>query len=342
MNLFYLGIDLHLRRTYAVLMKNSGEVVDKRRIQNNEFGKYLEEVVPRETYAVIEATRNWAFAYDLLSEHVERTELAHPKELRMIASAVVKDDPIDAKVLADLARLNFLPIAYAAPKEIRDLRQWIRHRYWLVGQRTQAKNRIHAALASYNLVSPTKDLFGVSGREYLDQALESTRLATRRVIQDNLALIDFLSDQIQALEDEIPLEPEHDQSIKLLKTVPGVGPIIAITILAEIGDYRRFSSPKSLCHWAGLTPKVHKSDRLVRHGRISKQGSPYLRGAMTRAASVASRSSKRWYLVHENMLPRCGRAGAKVVVARRLLTVIYFMLKRQEPYQEDYLSKNDR
>jgi transposase len=333
---FYLGIDLHLKRTYAGLMDHTGKVIDERRIRNLDMQAYLQGHVPRETYAVLEATRNWAFMYDLLAEHVERVELAHPKELKAIASAAVKTDQIDAKVLANLARLNFLPTSYAAPKEIRDLRLYIRHRDWLVGQRTQAKNRIHAVLASYNLVSPSKDLFGVSGREFLAQQMDSIRPLARRVVCDHLTLIDGLDQQIAALEADLQLGEEHKQTLNLLKSMPGVGLITGTVILAEIGDVHRFNSPKALCHWAGLTPRVRKSDQVVRHGRITKQGSPYLRAAMTRSATVASRSSKRWYHIHEKLLPRCGRTGAKVAVARRLLTVIYFMLKRQQPYLENY------
>ncbi|MEJ2486692.1 MAG: transposase [Anaerolineales bacterium] len=115
---FYLGIDLHLKRTYAVLMDNTGKIIDERRIRNDEIEDYLAEVMPRNTYAVLEATRNWPFMYDLLSENLERVELAHPKELKAIATAVVKDDAIDSKTLANLARLNYLPIAFIvfAPK----------------------------------------------------------------------------------------------------------------------------------------------------------------------------------------------------------------------------------
>ena len=69
---FYLGIDLHLKRTYAVLMDKTGQVIDERRLLNDEFEQYLKEVVPKNTYAVLEATRNWPFMYDLLSEHLER------------------------------------------------------------------------------------------------------------------------------------------------------------------------------------------------------------------------------------------------------------------------------
>jgi transposase len=291
---FYLGIDLHLKRTYAVLMDHAGKVIDERRIKNLNIKEYLKGNVPQETYAVLEATRNWAFMYDLLDQHVAKVALAHPKELKAIANAAVKTDQIDAKVLANLARLNFLPISYAAPKEIRDLRLYVRHREWLIRQRTQSKNRIHAVLARYNLVSPTKDLFGVKGREYLSQVREEVRPTAQRVVDDNLVLIDRLDKQIEALEEDLQLSDEHEKLIKLLKTMPGVGRVTATIILAEIGDIVRFNSPKALCNWAGLTPKVRKSDRIVRHGRISKQGSPYLRAAMTRAATVASRISPRW------------------------------------------------
>ena len=332
---FYLGIDLHLKRTYVVLLDSTGKVLDERQIQNLDIKEYLEEKVPRKTLAVLEATRNWPFMYDLLKEHVERVELAHPKELKAIASAAVKTDRIDASVLAHLARLNFLPTSYAAPKEVRDLRLYMRHREWLVRQRTQAKNRIHAVLASYNLVSPAKDLYGVRGCEFLEEALARISPSARRVIVDNLRLVNHITEEVEALESDVQLSDEQKQIVTLLKTMPGVGPINATVILAEIGDISRFNSPKALCHWAGLTPRVRKSDQVVRHGRITKEGSPYLRAAMTRAAASASRTSPKWRQVHEDMRLRCGNKGAKVVVARRLLTVIYHMLTRQQPYQEN-------
>ena len=341
MYLFYLGIDLHLKRTYAVLMDSEGRVVDERRLPNGEVAAYLRERVPAETYAVLEATRNWPFMYDLLEEHVDRVELAHPKELKAISAAAVKTDKVDARTLANLARMNYLPISYAPPPEIRDLRLEVRHRDSLVRQRTQAKNRIHAALASYNVISPKADLFGASGREYLEEEmLEQLRPASVRTIQRDLVLIDHLSEQIKEIEGTLQLSAEQEYLVKILRTMPGVGRLGAIILLAEIGDIRRFKSAKALCNWAGLTPKVKGSDTHVRHGRISKQGSALVRATMSRAATLASRYSRRWYLVHEKLALRCGRQAAKVAVARRLLTVIYYMLKRQEPYQEEYTSQD--
>ena len=334
---FYLGIDLHKKRTYVVLLNQAGQVVDERRLRNTEMPAYLTDYVPPETYAVLEATRNWPFMYDLLSAHVARVELAHPKEVKAIAAAAVKTDQIDAGVLAHLARLNYLPTAYAAPIAVRDLRQTMRQRAWLVKHRTQAKNRIHAVLASYNLVMPVADLCGPGGQAFLAEVVpQHLRPAAQRVVTDTLALIAHLDEKIQTLIDEVALTDRQAELVHLLQTMPGVGQVTALTIVAEIGDIRRFPRAKSLCNWAGLTPRVHKSDVVVRHGRISKQGSPYLRGALVRAAIVASRFSPRWYAVHERLVPRCGRIGAKVAVGRRLLTVIYHMWTRGEPYDEDY------
>lgn len=338
---FYLGLDVHLKKTYAVLLDAQGDTRDERHIANEKLSAYLHEAVPPKTYAVLEATRNWPFLYDLLVGHVERVELAHPKELKAISSAAVKTDRIDARVLAQLARLNYLPIAYAAPATTRDLRLLMRHRSQLVWARTRAKNRIHALLAMYNLGAAVTDLFGVHGREILEQELcPQLRPAARNVLENHLGLIDHLNEQIAATEAAIELTPEQKQAVRLLTTMPGVGKTIAHTIVAEIGEIQRFHSPKALCNWAGLTPRVRQSAAITQHGSITKRGSPYLRAAMTQAATIASRFSKRWYKVHERLAYRCGKQAAKVAVARRLLTVAYYILKRNEPYQEDYRCKH--
>ncbi len=118
-----------------------------------------------------------------------------------------------------------------------------------------------------------------------------------------------------------------------------MGRTSAPTIVAEIGDVERFHSPKALCNWAEMTPRVRNSEIVKRHGRISKEGSTFLRGAMMRAATVASSSSKRWYLAHEDLMKRSRRKGAKVAVFRDLLTVVYHMLTMNKPYQENHGQK---
>jgi transposase len=136
------------------------------------------------------------------------------------------------------------------------------------------------------------------------------------------------------------LTPKQKQAVRLLTSVPGVGKTIAHTIVAEIGEIQRFHSPKARCNGAGLTPRVRQSAAITHRGSIFKQGAPYLRTAMTQAGTIASRFSKHWYEVHEHLAYRCGKQAAKVAVARRLLTVVYSMLKRNQPYQEEYERKH--
>ena len=255
---FYLGIDLHLKRSYLVLMDAEGEVIDKRRLKNTEMETYISRNVPKETYAVMEATRNWPFFYNLLAKHVDRVELAHAKGVRMIAAAAVKTDQIDASGLAHLARLNFLPIAYAAPKEIRDLRQHLRYREWLIDERRRAKNRIHAVLAGYNLASPVTDLFGRAGREWLQEVAEKElRPVSRRVVLETLTMIDQLDDQIKELAKDIPLPEDLKPKAEILMSMPGIGKLLSAVILAEIGDIKGERMNLALEHLADLLSEMN-------------------------------------------------------------------------------------
>ena len=333
---FYLGIDLHLKNSYLVLLDQSGKQVDGCHLQTSELVSYVKDHVPPETCAVLEATRNWAYFYDELSALVTDVKLAHPKELKAISSAAVKTDRIDATVLAHLARMNYLPVAYAAPKDVRDLRQYTRHREELVNLRTQAKNRVHAVFAQYQIAYPKSDLFGKGGRKFLDAYLDKVRPSAKYVLENQLALIDCLDELIEetVLAQRKALNAKQKQIQRLLMSIPGVGAIHATTILAEIGEIERFPRAKSLCNWAGLTPRIRNSDQVIRHGHISKQGSPHLRAAMTQAAAVASYRNKYWKNVHDKLVPRCSKKGAKVAVARRLLTTVFYVWSRQEAYRE--------
>ena len=167
----YLGVDLHKRRTYVVLMDAQGKVCDQRRLANEAMTDYAAQL-PEHTFAVVEATGNWSYMYDVLKPHVETVVLAHPKQVRAIAAAKVKTDKIDASILAHLARADLLPTAYAPALDIRELRETVRHRAKLVRERTRHKNQIHRLLSLYNVQPLCKDLFGKRGLEFLGHVRE--------------------------------------------------------------------------------------------------------------------------------------------------------------------------
>jgi transposase len=113
----YLGVDLHRRRSYVVLMDNQGKLIDQRRLPNDAMPDYVAQL-PKSTFAVLEATGNWSYMYDVLEEGADKVVLAHPKRVKAIAAARIKTDKIDANILAHLARVDLLPTAYAPPVEI--------------------------------------------------------------------------------------------------------------------------------------------------------------------------------------------------------------------------------
>ncbi len=162
----------------------------------------------------------------------------------------------------------------------------LRHRAQLVRLRTLLRNRIHAVLGHHGHDRPGGCWSG-PGRAWL--ASWELPAVFREVIDDDLALIDALQQPIDRLDWEVHQRARTEPAVKVLTRLPGIGPFTALVILAETGDVSRFGSARKLAAWAGLTPTVRGSDRTVRHGHISKQGSAWLRWILCEAAQTAKR-----------------------------------------------------
>ena len=163
----WVGIDLHRRRSQIAIIDEHGELSLSRRIVNDRdaFRELLGDA--NGTHVALEATYGWEWLAELLQEGGYDVHLAHPLRTQAIAAARVKTDAVDAKTLAHLLRAGFLPEAYVAPRELRDLRELLRHRAVLTRMRTAVKNRVHALLARQGIQPEPTDLFGQAGREFL-------------------------------------------------------------------------------------------------------------------------------------------------------------------------------
>ena len=163
----WIGIDLHRRRSQIAVIDEHGELSLSRRIVNDRemFLELLGD--PGSAHVALEATYGWEWLAELLEEAGYDLHLAHPLRTRAIAAARVKTDAIDAKTIAHLLRAGFLPEAYVAPRELRDLRELLRHRATLTRMRSAVKNRVHAILAKHGIPREHSDLFGKGGREFL-------------------------------------------------------------------------------------------------------------------------------------------------------------------------------
>ena len=326
----WVGIDLHRRRSHIAVVDERGELTVSRRIVNDPetFLELLGDPGEGETHVALEATYGWEWLAELLEEAGYDLHLAHPLRTRAIAAARVKTDAIDARTLAQLLRSGMLPEAYVAPRELRDLRELLRHRATLTRMRSAVKNRVHAILAKHGIIHQHCDLFGKGGREFL-AALE-LRAAPRRRLDSLIALICDFDREIADTTREIEQRAHEDDRVDVLTQIRGVGRYTALLIIAEIGDFTRFPSARHLCSWAGLAPTVRSSDGKARLGHISRQGSPALRWALVEAAQKITTGSGPLRDKFERIAKRRGRKIAKVAVAREILTLSYYGLRDGE------------
>jgi transposase len=278
----WVGIDLHRRRSFIAMLDDQGELTRSQRIVNDRdsFVELLGD--PEGTQVAVEATYGWEWLADALEDAGYELHLAHPLRTRAIAAARVKTDAVDAKTLAQLLRAGLLPEAYIAPRELRDVRELLRHRVALVAMRTATKNRVHAILAKHGITHQHSDLFGTAGRQFL-AALE-LRDAPRRRLTSLLSLLDDFEREITSTTSEIEQQAKADERVAVLCQIHGIGRYTAMLIIAEIGAIRRFPTARHLCAWAGLTPTVRSSDSKTRLGNISRQGASLLRWAAVEAA----------------------------------------------------------
>jgi transposase len=324
-----VGIDLHKRRSHIAALDEQGRKVLSRRIDNDPaiFLELLAKI-DGESKVALEATYGWEWLADVLEEAGFELHLAHPLRTKAIASARVKTDSVDALTLAHLLRTDLLPEAYIAPRELRDLRDLLRHRVALTHMRSALKNRVHALIARQGVRHDQTDLFGKAGFEFLSEL--ELREPPRRRLDSLLALIADFDREIAATTREIDQRARRDDRVDVLCQIRGVGPYTAMLVIAEIGDITRFAKARKLCAWAGLTPTVRSSDGKARLGHISRQGSRPLRWALVEAAQHSVRGGGPLRDDFERIAKRRGRKIAKVAVARKILTLCYYGLRDGE------------
>jgi transposase len=323
----YVGMDVHRKRSQIAVLDDAGVQQRNRNVPNDpaKLVPILGALAPG-TPVAFEAAYGWGWLVDLLEELELEPHLVHPSRCKAIASARLKNDKVDAATLAQLLRADLLPEAWIAPQQVRDLRALLRHRASLVRMGTACKNRVHAVLADRG-ISEDQILWTGPGRAWLaDLELPAT---PRGIIQDCCGLLDALATPIARLEREIYALAKPDPRVQALMTLPGVGRLTAMTLVAEIGDIGRFPTARKLCAWAGLTPTVRNSDRKVRHGHITKQGSPWVRGILQEAAQTAKRHPM-FAGAYGELARRRGKNIATVAIARRLLARCFHILKQLE------------
>jgi transposase len=323
----YVGMDVHRKRSQVAIVDEAGDQQRNCNVANDpaKLLPILGALAPG-TPVAFEAAYGWGWLVELLEELELQPHLVHPSRCKAIASARLKNDKVDARTLAQLLRADLLPEAWIAPQATRDLRALLRHRARLVRLATGLKNRVHAELADRG-IGEDRILWTGPGRAWL--AGLALPPIPRAIVEDCCGLLDALAAPIARLERQIAALAKPDPRVQALQVLPGIGKLTAMTLVAEIGDVGRFPSARKLCAWAGLTPQVRNSDRKVRHGHITKQGSPWVRGILQEAAQTAKRHPM-FAGAYGQLARRRGNNIATVAIARRLLARTFHILTQLE------------
>lgn len=333
----FVGVDYHKRYSFATIMGESGEILKQGRLPNSAeaVAQFLSEHGGTECSAVLEATRNWCVMHDWLEDSCGSVTLAHALKVRAIAEAKIKTDKIDSTTLAHLLRCDLVPRAHVSSPAARVLKNLLRHRMFLVKLQTMTKNRIHVLIDRYPEVRrdrPAQELFNRAGLAWLKIVV--LQASDRSILDNELQLLDALRQRIKDIDAVLKETTSQDDRVDRLMTIPGIGLFFAMLIVSEIDDIGRFSQPKKLHAYAGLVPSTYASGGRQYHGRIIKAGNPYLRWAMIEAVWPALRKDPALNESYQQIARRKGANKAKVAAARRLLTIVYRVLKENRCWRE--------
>lgn len=325
----YVGLDVHKEFCQASVLNDDGEEISNERVATD--AEALNAFLDRfeDAKFVLESTGVWEFVYGIVEARGFEVVLAHPLQVKAIASARVKTDKVDARTLARLLYLDMVPASHVPPREVRDLRELLRHRKALVEKSTAFKNRVHAELLRRGIKRPE-----TISSPFSSTAVAWMRSLNIRTVSWNLDMIEALQAQVKEVNRVLLTRFDDMEDAKLIATVPGIGFYGAMLIAAEIDDVSRFATPEQLCSYAGLVPSVHQSSSSCYYGHISKQGSRHLRWMMVEAVNVHlwCCPDSKLSAFYRKLARKKSKQVARIATARKLLHAIYWMLVRREEF----------
>jgi len=344
-----LGIDVGKKESLFYVLDDPGRKVGSGRVPTSEaaFADLIRRYEGDEGVAVALETGNLTFMLSrAMTEAGADVFVVDPYQNALIAQSTKKTDRLDAKQLSNQRRLNMLPqhSVYVPTEQAEALRRLVSARARLVKERTALSNRAIRLAERQGITDIKKSALSESGAwKRLLNAVESWTLPMDRVLVTQYATdAERLRRQIKELEEVMAghMETHFPEEMKLLRTVPGIGPVTAAALIAHVEEVRRFGSARKMCRYVGLTSAVRKSGRTVSVRHICKCGNSRLRGYLTQAAIHFLRHAKSddpmvmWY---QHIKVKRGWRKARVALARKIAAVCYGVLKHRAPYNPTYV-----
>jgi transposase len=342
----YIGCDAHKKYSVFVTVNELGKFGPAVRVNHDREGyrQYLARL-PAGSAIALEATGHWYWLADEMEAAGHQVHLTNAGEAKKRMGGTHKTDKLDARGLGILLRNGTLPEVWIPPADLRDQRALLRTRVRLVRIGTGLKNRVPGAWDRYGLQSEgISDLFGKLGRQHLAGCLESLPPHTQQSVERELGVLDSLQPEIEVLEEHIEKTVKPSVPIRLLRSLPGVGEVLAPLIAWEVGDVNRFPGPGNLASYSGLVARTISSGGHTRHGGVSRAVNHYLKWAFVEAANAVVVHQKKylgWHVtaLYQRLHGPKGHAKAATAVARHLAEACYWVLKKGEEYRDPASSK---
>lgn len=333
----FAGVDLHKDTlTVCVINPSTGEVQFQKLAC-----KCREKIVEyfgslsRPCVVAIESVGFYRWLWDLLEPVVDKLLLADATACRRLAGRRIKTDREDSHNVCDLLLSGRLPIAYAPPAHVWELRDWTRQRNSLSRCHSRCLHRVKSLMNLNNRPGPA----GLTADGLARYLRGQGKLLPERHVRilwqahDQLSLFERQMEQSERDLIRLVEQPIFKSVFDLLDTMPGVGLITAATVLAEIGDFSRFPDRKAIVRYAGLNPRIFESADMQRGGRLSKAGPPDVRWVLQQASWTAIRSDPAIKKLWQRIARRSGSKPAAVAIARHMLMWMWSMNKHWQPFK---------
>ena len=331
--MYYIGLDVH-KKTISYCVKDAaGQVHQEGKIGATrlDLDNWI-KTLPQPRMMAMEATIFTGWIYDHLLPHAEKVKVAHPLMLRAIAAAKKKNDRIDAGKIADCLRCDFLPECHMASTEIRDRRRTLRYRNLVLRQTVQMKNRVSGLLMESGVTYDKQRLHKMgyftelfsTNEEISDSIRPLLRLGREHILRGQR--LD------RALTSSLERDPLLSERLRRLRTIPGVGPITALTWALEIGDYTRFPSVKEAISYCGLCGDERSSADKVMRMPLSKQRNKHIQRVLIEAAKLAPRECHELAMVRERQLQKGNPNRATLAVARKMVSYMLAVERRKQDF----------
>jgi transposase len=346
-----IAFDSHKHYTVASVQTKEGKILDEARIEHapGNIYRYLEQWEKGSPVAV-ETIGNWYWIIEEIEAAQMQPRLVNARKAKLLMGSYNKTDRLDAHGLNKLQRVGVLPTVWIAPAGIRDTRELPRTRMFLAVIRTRLKNRIHSVIDKYGMqheFQEMSDIFGKRGRERIRTCIPLFPEQTGSTLGWLLDELTEVEGKIEIIEQRIQLVTKESPELKLIMTLPGIGLIIGIVIIQEVGNIQRFADPERYSAYSGTVPRVHASGGKVHYGRLRPDTNHYLKWAYAEAGNLVALNQRNAPQRHVTQLyqrirQRRGHATAVGAVARHLAEATYWVLTKKENYLDPNLARLSR